>query len=77
MTVEVAVDNQTRIIEVKASGKLTADDYVAFEPAVVDQIKASGKIRILFIMHDFHGWDVKGVWEDIKFSTAHFCNGSA
>ena len=72
MAVKVAVHNETRTIEVKASGKLTADDYHSFEPEVVQLIKTSGKIKILFIMHDFHGWDVKGVWEDVKFATAHF-----
>ena len=23
-------------------------------------------------MHDFHGWDVSGLWEDIKFDLKHF-----
>ena len=31
-----------------------------------------GKLRILFILRDFHGWTVGAVWEDIKFDAKHF-----
>ena len=60
-----------KLLEVRASGKLTKADYEHFEPAVSGLIEATGKIRILFVMHDFHGWDLGGVWEDIKFATRH------
>jgi hypothetical protein len=72
MAVEVVENSETRTIEVRASGKLTADDYQLFEPGVVQLIRNSGKIKILFVMCDFHGWDVEGVWEDLKFATTHF-----
>ena len=38
---------------------------------VIPEEKGSGKIKILFVMHDFHGWDMGAVWEDIKFATKH------
>ena len=31
----------------------------------------AGKVRILAQFHDFHGWDMKALWDDIKFSTTH------
>ena len=38
----------------------------------VDQAVAEqGKVRMLAVFHDFHGWDVKALWDDIKFSTTH------
>ena len=71
MAIELIESVETKTLEVKASGKLSADDYETLEPGVEKLIEASGKIKVLFIMHDFHGWDLGAVWEDIKFATKH------
>jgi hypothetical protein len=31
-----------------------------------------GKIRVLVTMHDFDGWDVGALWEEIKWEARHF-----
>src|SRR5260221_1219474 len=61
-----------KILVVQASGKLTKADYEQFVPETERLIKKFGKIRILFEMHDFHGWEAGAVWEDIKFDLKHF-----
>lgn len=61
-----------RILEVDVTGKLTKADYEVFGPRVEALIKQHGKIRILFRMHDFHGWSAGGLWEDLKFDMHHF-----
>ena len=71
MAIELVENSETKMLEVKASGKLSAEDYETLEPGVEKLIEASGKIKILFIMHDFHGWDLGAVWEDVKFATKH------
>ncbi len=71
MAAELVEDAEARTLEVRVSGKLSAEDYERLEPGVDKLIESSGKIKILFIMHDFHGWDVGAVWEDIKFATRH------
>ena len=71
MAIELTGNSDTKLLEVKASGKLSAEDYDDFEPAVTSLIDATGKINILFTMHDFHGWELGAVWEDIKFATKH------
>ena len=71
MAIELIENAAAKSLEVKISGKLTADDYEILEPGVEKLIGDSGKIKILFIMHDFHGWDLGAVWEDIKFATRH------
>jgi hypothetical protein len=55
----------------KMSGKLHDEDYKKFVPLVDTEIAMGGKINILAVFHDFHGWDVKALWDDIKFSTTH------
>jgi hypothetical protein len=35
------------------------------------EIAKEGMVNILVQFHDFHGWDAKALWDDIKFSTTH------
>ncbi|MCR9116020.1 MAG: STAS/SEC14 domain-containing protein, partial [bacterium] len=35
-------------------------------------IEEHGKLRILFEMHDFHGWTIGATWEDMKFDYKHW-----
>jgi hypothetical protein len=59
------------ILGFKMSGKLHDQDYQQFVPAVEAAIKTHGKVRLLAQFHDFHGWDLHALWDDIKFSTQH------
>ncbi|MFM7151883.1 MAG: STAS/SEC14 domain-containing protein, partial [Gemmataceae bacterium] len=29
------------------------------------------KCRLLALCHDFHGWDLHALWDDIKFAATH------
>ena len=69
--VELIEDAESKLLTVRASGKLSAEDYETLDPGIESLIEKSGKIKILFVMHDFHGWDTDAVWEDIKFATKH------
>lgn len=71
MAIELIEHAEAKLLEVKISGKLSAEDYESLEPVVEKLIGDPGKIKILFTMHDFHGWDLGAVWEDIKFATKH------
>ena len=59
-------------IEVHLNGKLTADDYEKFVPLTEQRINQFGKVRLLVILHDFHGWNASALWDDIKFDIKHF-----
>lgn len=63
-----------KTLEFRLSGKLVKKDYEAFVPEVERVVKEHGKIRILVIMRDFHGWDAAALWEDIKFDLKHFAD---
>lgn len=74
MAVELNQTNEAgkHILVVRATGKLSKEDYEHFIPEVERLIKKEGKIRLLFDMQNFHGWDVGALWEDIKFDMKHF-----
>jgi hypothetical protein len=59
-----------KVVGFKLSGKLHDEDYKHFVPAI-DAAVGEGKAKILAWFHDFHGWDVHALWDDIKFSTTH------
>jgi hypothetical protein len=60
-----------KVIGFKMSGKLQDADYKQFVPLVDAAIAREGKVRLLAQFHDFHGWDLHALWDDIKFSTTH------
>ncbi|HEY2762196.1 MAG TPA: STAS/SEC14 domain-containing protein [Pirellulales bacterium] len=60
-----------KILGFKLSGKLHDEDYQTFVPLVDAAIAKEGKVRMLAVFHDFHGWDMHALWDDTKFATTH------
>jgi hypothetical protein len=74
MAIKLNEINGGRILEVQVSGKLAHEDYQHFAPAFERLVKQHGKIRVLFEMADFHGWEAGALWDDIKFDLKHFAD---
>src|SRR5919106_311369 len=72
MAARLTEKNGGRVLEVAVSGKLTHSDYDRFVPAFERLVKQHGKIRVLFDMTDFHGWEAAALGDDIKFDLKHF-----
>jgi hypothetical protein len=72
MSFTVTETMEGKIIEVQITGKLTKEAYQEFVPATEAAIARHGKVRMLVILHDFHGWTAGALWEDIKFDIKHF-----
>ena len=72
MSTDLKIISAGKTLHVQVSGKLSKETYEVFLPAIVAQIKEHVKIRILFEMHDFHGWTMGAMWEDLKFDFAHW-----
>jgi len=72
------MDNRIRVeaiddlVEVHVSGKLTHEMYGELVPVVERQVREHGRLRMLFVMRDFHGWTAGALWEDLKFDLKHF-----
>jgi hypothetical protein len=60
-----------KVLGFKMSGKLHDADYKQFVPAIDAAVAKHGKVRLLALFQDFHGWDLHALWDDIKFSTTH------
>jgi hypothetical protein len=71
-TVQIAKENDGKLLVVKLTGKLQKSDYLHFVPMVNEAVARDGKIRVLVELHDFHGWSAGAIWEDIKFDLKNF-----
>ena len=69
--IEILTGLPAHTVGFKLSDKLHDADYKTFVPLVDAEIAKDGKVNILAQFHDFHGWDAKALWDDIKFSTTH------
>jgi hypothetical protein len=71
MAIKLTEKNGGKVLEVQVSGKLVDEDYRHFVPKFDQAIKQHGKIRLLFDMADFHGWEPSALWDDLKAGVKH------
>ena len=69
--IEQLPERSAKILGFKMSGKLHDEDYKKFVPQIDAALAKEGKVRLMAQFHDFHGWDLHALWDDIKFSTTH------
>jgi hypothetical protein len=72
MSVELHEEDGGKILNLTLRGKLTMEDYALFTPEIERVVKNNGKVRMLVKLHDFHGWTLAALWEDVKFDLHHF-----
>lgn len=74
MPIQINEESGGKVLVLHISGKLVKADYEQFVPEFERLIGQHGKLRVLFDMNDFHGWEGRAVWEDIKFDVKHFAD---
>ncbi len=72
MAIALRRKDDSNVVEVVVSGRLTHQDYVHFVPEVDAAVKKHGRIRLLLDMKEFRGWNAKALWDDTKFALKHY-----
>jgi hypothetical protein len=72
LTIQLSEEDGGKTLAVHVSGKLVKADYEQFVPQFERLVRQHGKLRVLFDMIDFHGWEASALWEDTKFAIHHF-----
>jgi hypothetical protein len=72
MPIQLYEEDGGKILIVQVSGKLDKEDYAGFVPVFERLAERHGKLRVLFDMAGFHGWETSAAWEDVKFAAKHF-----
>ena len=67
MTVQLNEENGGKVLVLHVSGKLVKEDYEHFVPEFERLVRQHGKLRLLFDVTGFHGWEASAAWEDFKF----------
>jgi hypothetical protein len=74
MSISLREEAGGKVLVIRLGGKLTKSDYERLVPEVERLIRRHGKVRMLIQMHDFHGWSLSALWDDIKFDLKHFAH---
>ena len=72
MPIQLNEENGGKILVVHVSGKLTKAHYQHCVPEFERLLRQHGKLRVLFDLTGFHGWDGGAMWDEIKFDIKHF-----
>jgi hypothetical protein len=71
-TAHVDEEVRGRVMTVDLHGTLAREDYQRFIPETEKLIRRYGRFRVLLTMHDFRGWDLGALWEDLMWNARHF-----
>jgi len=71
--IEVLPESQGTILGIRATGKLTDQDYrEGLIPRLEGMIRDQGKVRFLcHLDQEFAGWEMGAMWDDAKFFLSH------
>ena len=72
MPIQLEEEDGGRILVVHVTEKLVKADYAPLVHEFERLFRQYGKLRLLFDMTGFHGWDAGATWEDLKFGIKHF-----
>ena len=74
MPIQLQEENDGKMLAVHVTGKLVKSDYEKFVPEFERLVQQHGKLRVLFDMTGFHGWEGGALWDEIKFDIKHFAD---
>lgn len=67
------IDEENGLLRIRASGQLESSDYDDFVPRFEQLVgRKPGKMpMVIELAPDFSGWDLGGLWRDLKFDVRH------
>ena len=74
MPIHINEPGDGHFLTVHVSGILSQADYVQFVPEFERLAGQHRKLRVLFDMSGFHGWEAAAMWEEIKFDVKHLAD---
>ena len=71
MPIEINETSGEQFLVVHVWGKLVRADYERFLPQFAKLSQRPGKLRLLFDMIGFEGWDAGALYDELKFDLKH------
>ncbi len=69
--IEVLPQSSGKVFAMRLSGKVLHRDYQQFVPMLEQRIEEYGGIRCYIEMIEFHGIELRALWDEIKFDARH------
>ena len=70
--IQILNSENEQVIAVKIKGDISKKDVQKIHPIIHNITNKGMKVRWYFELEDFTGYDLKGLWEDLKVDAAHF-----
>jgi hypothetical protein len=74
MPIQINERDGGNFLAVHVSGILAQADYERFVPEFKRLVRQHGKLRVLFDLTGFHGWEAAAIWQEIKFDAKHLAD---
>ncbi len=74
MPIQLLKEGGGRTLIVHVTGKLTMADYQQFAPQFELLVRQHGKLRVMFDMTGFDGWEDGVLRENFRFDLKYFCD---
>ncbi len=71
MPIKINETSGEQFLVVHVWGKLVKADYERFFPQFSKVSQSAGKLRLLFDMIGFEGWDAGALYDELKFDLKH------
>jgi hypothetical protein len=59
------------VYRLEVSGVLRRQDLERCQSALLEHVRRSGGVRLLFVLQNFQGWDAGDDWRDLTFYVKH------
>ena len=69
--IELLNGSSGKVFGMRVSGKLLHQDYQQFVPRIEKLIEEHRSVRCFIEMTDFHGIELRALWDEIKFDVRH------
>ena len=73
LTIGIERINDNFFLSIKATGKLTHDDYKIITPIIESALEGvdQPKIKAIFDGTELEGWELRAAWDDFKIGLKH------
>jgi hypothetical protein len=72
MPIQIEEEEGGTSVAVWVTGKLVSSDYEQLVPELDRLIAVHGRLRLLFELTTFQGWEPIALWDEVKFDVKHF-----
>ena len=72
MPIQLKEEDGGKICLVQVSGELISADYAHLVSKFERLVRQHGKLRVMYDMRNFRGWDAGALWAEVRFDVKHF-----